>query len=294
MNKSKVIIGFIIFVLTAIFCNISVAASLAQLVGIDKTTRGDWPENYGSEGHIIISGNPAHRNIPPNIDLIFENDWDDGMPQFWTWWDSDEAGYYSDYVNRRAPGALYKTPQKDSQIASCYYAGGYFMVIADVGKETKIISLYMHDYDEHNRSAVVYALNENGKDLVEPIELEQYQAGWYLRFQISGTVQFMIMDTSPNHMNAVLSGVFFDPADPNVILAAPAEETAQEEAAAGDSDFDGANQNWDYNEQKSNVFDGEFYMAAGLLVIIGVVIIFGAVTLISGFLEKMRDKRKIF
>jgi len=295
MRKSKIIAIITAFIMTS-FMSVNVSASLAQFIDIDKTTRGDWPGNYGSEGYIIISGNPAHRNIPSNIDLIFENDWDEGMPQFWTWWDSDEAGYYSDYVERRAPGALYKTPEKDSQIASCYYAGGFFMVVADVGTEAKIISLYMHDYDEHSRSAIVYALSDTGRDLIEPVAVEQYQAGWYLRFQISGKVQLMIMDRSSNHMNAVLSGVFFDPADPNIILTAPAEtEEAAVEVQPDESGEANESHLHDFDlgvfEEEKSVWDNDFIMAAGLLVIIAVVFVLGAMTLISGFLEKRRNKQ---
>jgi sulfur relay (sulfurtransferase) DsrC/TusE family protein len=263
------------------------AFSAAQFIDIDKTTRKDWPGSYGTEGHIIISGNPAHQNIPSYASVDFEGDW--GLPMFWTWWAYDREGYYSDYVNRRAQGVLYTTPEKDGQIAACYYSGGIFTVSVDVGSEEKTVSLYMHDYDEHSRTALVYVMNEEHTDyLIEPIEVAQYERGWYLRFQVTGAVQFMIEDTSPNSMNAVLSGVFIDPADAGINLR-PAAASAGEDAPSGDA---GGAYLYGFGEEESSVFDGEFVMALTLLGIIYIVLLLGVISLTSRFVDKIQERRR--
>ncbi|MCL2096973.1 MAG: hypothetical protein FWH10_08745 [Oscillospiraceae bacterium] len=267
------------------------ADSFARLISIDRTTRGNWPGNYGSEGYAIISGNPAHRKIPAYAAIDFESDWG-GLPMFYTWWDQDDGDDYDSI--RREPGALFKTPEKTSRIAACYYSGGFFTVIVDVGREAKILSLYMHDYDEHSRSANVVILDENGRELIDYIEVSGYESGWYLRFQISGVVQFMIEDTSPNGMNACLSGVFFDPGDPGIIIPGINDSQTENIILNQDSDSEFSfdffpDERFNENEA-SGVFDGEFIMALSLLGIIYIVFLLGAATLTS----RIADKFKLF
>jgi len=269
-----------VLLIAAIILTVSVsAASTAQFIEIDKTTRGDWPGSYGSDGYIIITDNPSHRKIPSYARVSFENDWGD-LPAFWTWWAPDfGVGEYSANngdAKRREPGVLFTGPDKTSRVAACYYSGGIFMVNVDVGDEPKIVSLYMHDYDEQSRSANLFILDEYGsKDLTDFIELFSYDQGWYLKFQITGKVQFMIEDTSSNGMNAVLSGVFFDPGDPSLVPAAEAEEAEEEDAAAYE----------DEAEAETNVFDGEFFMALTLLAIIFAVLVMGCVSMVSGYVK---------
>ena len=258
---------------------LNVSAASAQLAAIDKTTRGDWPGNYGADGYIIITGDPAHKKMPPYARITFEGDWGGELPQFWTWWDpaagiGEYAADNSD-AKRREPGVLFTGPDKASRVSACYFSGGFFTVNVDVGEEPKTVSLYMHDYDEHSRTANVYISDENGsRDLTDYVEVFGYEKGWYLKFQITGKVQFMIEDTSPNGMNAVLSGVFFDPGDPSLIV--PSEEAPQEETEEKINEP---------NETKS-VYDGEFFMAAALLAVIAAVLVMGGVSLVSGLLKK--------
>jgi len=167
------------------------AASSARLVEIDKTTRGDWPGNYGGDGYVIITGDPLHQKIPRYARVDFESDWGGGLPQFWTWWDpgAGVGEYAADNgdARRREPGVLFTGPDKTSRVSACYFSGGFFTVNVDVGAEPKTVSLYMHDYDEHSRTANVYILDENGsRDLAEYIEVSGYEKGWYLKFQITG------------------------------------------------------------------------------------------------------------
>jgi len=291
MKKSKIITAvLVVFIMTAVISvNVSASESLAQFIDIDKTTRGDWVGNYGTEGYVIISGNPAHQDIPSYADIIFESDWGGNLPAFWTWWDEDNDGLHGDAA-RRQTGALFKTPEKTSRIAACYFSGGTFLVNVDVGNESKIISLYMHDYDEHSRSALVYVINEDHSDyIIEPIEVEQYTAGWYLRFQITGRVRFTIEDTSSNGMNAVLSGVFLDPADPNIILTAGEINGAD---TPGDSDlYEPYNPFSLYEDESASIFDDEFIMALVLLGIIYAVLLWGAATLTSRIVDKIQNKK---
>jgi hypothetical protein len=304
MRKFKIFATvLVVFIMAAIMSfNFYVSASgTAVLIDIDKTTRGNWPGNYGTEGHIIISGNPAHQNIPAYADITFENEWGGGPPSFWTWWDQDNDGLWGD-SERLAPGALFKTPQRDSRIAACYYSGGVFTVTVDVGNEVRVVSLYMHDYDEWSRTALVYALNEDHSDyIIEPIEIEGYEAGWYLRFQITGRVQFSIEDTGP--MNACLSGVFLDPADSDIIF--PGQETAQTGEPVAGSGIGTGNEGgaeaeidpgyshdpfYGHGENQS-IFDGEFIMVLSLLGIIYIVLLLGAASLTSRIVDKINQRK---
>ena len=230
MKKSKITAIFFTVLILATFMAISVsAAGTAQLLNIDETTRGDWVGNYGSEGHIVITDDDSLQSIPSYAKIGYANE-NDEFPDFWTWYDSD-GGFEDadpDEVDRRSPSALFKTADKNSRLATCYYSGTFFTVTVDIGSETKVVSLYTTDYDEGGRSSDVIVYDDSGKEIVAPFEVYGHEGGWYLRFKVTGKVQFMFESTGGP--NTVISGIFFDP-DPDAVVveevAVVVEEPAQ-------------------------------------------------------------------
>jgi len=235
-KKYKIKAIFLIALMLTVFMTVSVsAAGTAQLLDIDKTTRGNWVGNYGSEGYIIITDDDSLQSVPAYAKLDYINENDD-VPSFWTWYDPEfdiEAmgSPDDDAKAARIPSALYKSAAKNSAIAACYYSGDFFIVTVDIGSETKLVSLYTTDFDEGNREAEVTITDESGKALTSPIELIDYEGGWYLKFKMSGKVNFMFEKIAGP--NAVISGIFFDP-DPDAVAAVIEEPAAvvQEEAVA--------------------------------------------------------------
>ena len=227
-NKLTAIILTVLFIMSAM--SLIVSAATAELVEIDKTTGGNWVGNYGSDGYIIITDDDSLQSIPSYAKLEYANQNDD-FPSFWTWYDSESDEDADEFlVEEREHGTLYKTPAKQHRLAACYYSGEFFSVTVDVGSEAKIVTMYMLDYDSVTREANVTAYDESGKKLIEPIEVVDYFKGWYLKFKISGKVQFMF-EHGDSGANVVLSGIFFDP-DPAAVAAAEAAAAAALAAAA--------------------------------------------------------------
>ena len=231
-GKNKLVaIVLTALLMTAFMISSVSAAGSAQLVDTDKTTRGDWVGNYGSEGYIVITDDDSLQSIPSyaKLDYINEND---EIPSFWTWYDSEEGfeDADEDEVADRLPSALFKNADKKFRIASCYYSGEFFTVTIDIGGETKIVSLYTTDYDSYDRIADVTVYDDAEKEIIAPMEISDYHEGLYLKYKISGKVEFTFENTGG--ANAVISGIFFDP-DPAAVVAAaetPAADTVQPEA----------------------------------------------------------------
>ena len=205
------------------------AAASARLISIDSETRGDWVGTYGGEGYIIITADNSLQSIPSYANVTYENN------LFWTWADYDYIDPNDRTARNREPGALFKNADKSSRLAACYYNGGYFTVHIDIGEETKVISLYMHDYDEGVREAEVSVYNEKGAELTAPVEIISYAGGVYLRYKVSGKVEFMF--ESLYGANVVLSGIFFDPeSEADIIRGEAAKEDIENINDSDDSD----------------------------------------------------------
>ena len=231
MRKNKFTAIVLAVLLIAILTSVSAAAAgTAAFVKTDRTTGGDWVGNYGSEGYIIANEDGSTQSIPSYAKLEFVNESDDGPPLFYVWWDSEVEDEDADpdrqeKVEERKPGTLFKSPEKTHRIASCYYSLELFNVTIDVGSETKVVTMYMLDYDGNDiRQGEITAYDENGKELAPTVEVYEYSnMGCYTSFKISGKVRFEFYNATGN-WNVVLEGIFFDP-DPD---AAAATEPATE------------------------------------------------------------------
>ncbi|MCL2773930.1 MAG: hypothetical protein FWD71_11325 [Oscillospiraceae bacterium] len=217
MKKSKITAIIITVILLAGLMPFSVSAAAssasAQLFDTDKTTQGNWVGTYGSDGYIIMTGDDSLESIPSYAAVTYADSTGSSPVAFWQWWATgtdDTTTYTSDEITSRQPGTLYTDSTKTSQIAACYYDGTSFTVTVDVGSDTKIVSLYILDYDQQSRESDITAYDGSGKALGDPVDAYGYDGGWYLKYKVSGTVEFEFdLLGGPN---AVLSGIFFDPA----------------------------------------------------------------------------------
>ena len=209
-------ISLVVLLLTAALSIGVSAAGTAVLVSTDNTTGGDWVGKYGSEGHIIITEDGSLQSIPAYATLEYMNEWNT-EPAFWTWWDSEDGDEENE---EHISSALFKTANRASRLAACFYSGGFVSVTVDIGSESKLVALYMMDYDRQSREVTVTAYDDNGVQLANPISVYDYGEGRYLIFKISGKVQFMIenMETA----NATISGIFFDTDSDAIVEETPA------------------------------------------------------------------------
>jgi len=183
-----------------------------KLLGKDSESQGDWIGKYGSEGYMIAEEFDELTKLPDYAKIEFEDE------QFWTWWDSadgEPAHDDEELAAEREPNALYKSADKTERIAACWYKGDYFSLTVSVGNAPKKVTLYMNDFDSHDRSAEVVTRNKTGKAMKEPAEkvffdVGEYSVGCYVSYVITGEIMFEFESISG--ANVVLSGVFFDPA----------------------------------------------------------------------------------
>ena len=207
--KAGLFYGLIILILI-IFMTIGVsAADSAEYLGNDETVRGDWVGKYGSDGNVVIGFKDM---FPKTVNNFFVNV--SGEIGYYEWWSTgyNPQNYSEADISRREPGALLLYSQKTTRVAGCYYAAQALMLDIDVGDKTETVSLYMLDYDEQGRIAEVYVYDEEGNELVKPVNVDTYDKGVYLKYKISGAVSFMIENVPLPEINVCLSGIFFDPA----------------------------------------------------------------------------------
>jgi len=218
-KKTKIAAIFLTVMFMALIMSVNVSAAAAQFLDFERKTRGNWVGKYGNEGYIVISADQSLQKIPSyaKIDYAGHNFWE------WQSFDREYTGSEDD-LSYQEEGALFRNPEMKGRIAACYYQGDSFYVNVDVGSETKMVSMYMLDYDYNGREAAVTVYDDGGKKLVGPVELDYYDEGCYLSFNISGSVEFMFENTGG--VNVVLSGIFFDPVDPSIVPNASLKEVA--------------------------------------------------------------------
>ena len=164
----------------------------ATLVKSDGTTGGTWTGKYGADGYDVIGGNIS---LPSYASVTIAG------AQFFEW----EAPGTSD------SRALQVSPGSSTRVAACEYSYSNFTVDVNITDgQTHQISLYVLDEDLRNRGETITATDPATNSTLSTTDVRQFQNGDYISYDVSGHVQFTITD-DPQSLNAVLSGIFFDP-----------------------------------------------------------------------------------
>lgn len=164
----------------------------ATLVKSDSTTSGTWTGKYGADGYDVIGGNAS---LPSYASVTVAGQ------QFHEW----EAPGTSD------ARALQVSPGSATRVAACDYSYSSFTVDVNVTDgQTHQISLYVLDEDNLNRGETITVTDPATNTVLSTSDVRLFQNGTYVTYNISGHVQFTLTD-DPKSLNAVLSGIFFDP-----------------------------------------------------------------------------------
>jgi hypothetical protein len=164
-------------------------------LGADTTTKGAWKNKYGSSGHVIVG---AGQSLPTNVKVEYIN----GAEQVWV-------------LKTRDVQALQK-PTGDDRIAARRTAGLHEIVdLTIAGGSTLDVALYLLDWDLVGRWTVVDVIDAGTRKLLNSRNVTGFGSGQYLKYRVSGRVQFRITNvwskryaSSPD---AGFSGIFFDP-----------------------------------------------------------------------------------
>jgi len=160
----------------------------ASFLGTDLLTQGNWKGTYGSDGYSVIndsSSYPAYAVVTPSGDSAY------------TW-----AATTTD-VRALERGVI------SGRIAACWYASSFSVAVNLTDGNPHRVALYLLDWDSDTRVTRVDVLNAATQQVLATQTVRSYNPGVYLLWNLQGNVVLRL--TNVGGVNAVLSGLFFDP-----------------------------------------------------------------------------------
>jgi hypothetical protein len=160
----------------------------ATFVKTDTSTQGSWQGVYGAQGYDAANG-PL--SLPGYAQVTLSGQ------QSWTWAAST--------TDARA------LQSGSTRLAATWYSGSSFTVGVNLtdGAQHQL-AVYAVDWDNQGRSERIDLINATTGAVLDSRTLSNFQGGEYLVWDVSGNVQIKV--TNLGGMNAVLSGLFLDPA----------------------------------------------------------------------------------
>jgi hypothetical protein len=171
----------------------------ATYTGLNTTTMGTWTGTFGSNGASIANDANMPPSPPAYATLSFTG------AALYTWSSTTtSASALQDYSGAsNASGNL---------IAACYYSGTSFNINLNLTDgNTHQIALYLLDYDSTIRSETISILNASNNAVLSTQSFSGFENGEYAIFNVTGNVIIQVTNTN-SESNAVVSGIFFDPA----------------------------------------------------------------------------------
>jgi hypothetical protein len=185
--------------------------SSATLIHTDTTTEGTWIGTYGAQGYDIVgrpSNLPRHDTITPSgqSTLVWSHATDD-------------------------PRAL-QFPHGSRRIAEAWYSATSFQVDVNLADgRSHDLELYFLDWDSNSRAEEVQVTDYVTGAVLSTSTVSSFHSGVYLDYLVGGTGHIVITFTRTAGANAVLSGMFLDPATG----AAPSVAGKQSDTSVGRS-----------------------------------------------------------
>ena len=188
-----------------------------RFVKEDSTTSGNWGGVYGKDGYVLCdyngNGNDK-KSLPPYVAsvsyfMIYGN----GLPNSTVW-----AAGTTD-TRALAPDSS----NANIRNAACLYTDGYnggrntmTFTISTIGTNNYQVALYFVDWDNKGRQLAVEMFDANTLNLIAPVQVvTNFYGGCYLVYTCNKPVKFRIDHVCGD--NAVLSGIFFDSAQPTPV-----------------------------------------------------------------------------
>jgi hypothetical protein len=169
----------------------------ASFNGQNTATEGNWIGTYGAQGYDIIGSSasiPSYATVTPSGESTY------------TWAAST--------TDQRA----LKTANGTGRIAASWYSDTSFKVDVNLTDGlTHDLELYFLDWGGITRAEQVTITNAATGAVLNTETLASFNSGIYLQWAVSGNVLITITRTSG--ANAVLSGLFFDPATTPAVAA---------------------------------------------------------------------------
>jgi len=179
----------------------------AEFIKEDSTTSGNWGGVYGKDGYVLCNynGNSTdQKSLPSYVSSVNYN-----VPHATIW-----ASGTND-ARALAPDSSNQNPRT----AACYYTDQgvtptMTFTINSTGTNNYQVALYFVDWDNRGRRLAVEMFDANTLNLIAPVRVAtNFYGGKYLVYACNKSVKFRIDHVRGD--NAVLSGIFFDPAPAN-------------------------------------------------------------------------------
>jgi hypothetical protein len=165
------------------------ATNSVAFVTLDTTTEGSWQGTYGANAYYLVGSNTwlSYAQVAVN-----------GASTY-TW-----APATSD------PRAL-QMPGGSGRVANTWFATGSFSFAVNLTDgNTHQVAIYAMDYDNLGRSERVDILDGSTGAILDSRTISGFVNGQYLTWNVTGNVTIRV--THISGVNAVVSGLFFDPA----------------------------------------------------------------------------------
>jgi len=163
-------------------------------LGEDALTKGAWKGVYGSDGYVVVG---AGQSLPAGARVGYIN----GAERVWVPATMDVQ-------------ALQK-PGGDDRIAACRAAGLHEIIDLEFSDtRPHDVALYLVDWDRTGRWTVVDVIDATTRRRLDTQNLTEFGSGRYLRYRVTGRVQFRITNVWTKRYalspDAGFSGLFFD------------------------------------------------------------------------------------
>ena len=177
----------------------------AQFIKEDATTSGNWGGVYGKDGYVLCNynGNSSDKtSLPSYVSSLV---WSPGPPQasVWATGTNDTRALAPNSSNQGLRNAACDFNNPDMPVTINTTGTNYYQV-----------ALYFVDWDNRGRREAVEMFNANTLNLIAPERIStNFYGGKYLVYTYNKSVRFRFDQVRGD--NAVLSGIFFDPAPTN-------------------------------------------------------------------------------
>lgn len=164
----------------------------ARFAGRDGTTHGGWPGKFGS----VAAWIPAVKPTPSQGGYTFEV----GRGQVCVWAESTN--------DRRV---LRADPANGQRRSTCWFADSTVSLsVAPPDANPYRLTVYVLDYDRNQRAMEVALAGEPGDLDAQQVTVQETDVGAYFTWTVTGPVTIEARKKAGH--NAVISGVFIDPA----------------------------------------------------------------------------------
>jgi uncharacterized repeat protein (TIGR01451 family) len=163
----------------------------AQFVKADSATQGTWRGAYGGDGYNVIDAGPP------------------GYPSYAAVTPVGTADYVW-AASTADPRALQKPAAPADRIAAAWYAADSFSIDLNLSGGAHQLALYLLDWDGGGRQERIDVLDAVSGKVLDSQTVGGFGGGEYLVWDLGGRV--LVRLTKLAGPNAVLSGLFFDPA----------------------------------------------------------------------------------